>query len=313
MKILVVGGAGYIGGYLVDDLWTNGYDVTVYDSLIYELRFLKNIPFIFGDIRDRKKLAKILPTYDIVVWLAAIVGDGACAVDPFLSQSINEDSVKWLVNNYCGKIIFMSTSSVYGMNKELIDEFAPTNPLSIYAETKLAAEQYIIQKYPNFLIFRLGTLYGMGDMHSRIRLDLVVNYFAKQAVMGKDLTIFGGQQWRPLLHVRDVSCAILWGIKHNIVGLFNLSTGNYTIKEIAAKVQEHAPNIKITFQEQLTEDNRNYRIDCKKWFETGWEGQHTLDAGIQEIMDIIKDKRLKNVHDGTYVNESHIKNNHIKL
>ncbi len=313
MKILVVGGAGYIGGYLVDDLWTHGYDVTVYDSLIYELRFLKNIPFINGDIRDRKKLSGILPKYDVVIWLAAIVGDGACAVDPFLSQAINEDSVKWLVNNYCGKIIFMSTSSVYGMNKELIDEYAPTNPLSVYAETKLAAEQYIIQKYPNFLIFRLGTLYGLGDQHSRIRLDLVVNYFAKQAILGKDLTIFGGEQWRPLLHVRDVSCAILWGIEHHIAGLFNLSTGNYTIKEIAAKVQEHAPSIKVVFQEQLTEDNRNYRIDCKKWLETGWVGQHTLDVGIQEIMDVIKDERLRCIHDGVYVNESHIKNNHTKL
>ncbi len=313
MKILVVGGAGYIGGYLVDTLYVRGYDVTVYDSLIYELRFLKNLPFIYGDIRDRKKLARILPKYDVVIWLAAIVGDGACAIDPFLSQAINEDSVRWLVNNYCGKIVFMSTSSVYGMNKELIDEFAPTNPLSVYAETKLEAEQYIIQKFPNFLIFRLGTLYGMGDQHSRIRLDLVVNYFAKQAVLGKDLTIFGGEQWRPLLHVRDVADAIEYGIKHNITGLFNLCTNNYTIKQIAAVVQAHAPSIKVAYQEQLTEDNRNYRIDCRKWSETGWTQQHTLDQGIQEIMDIIKDNRLKNVHDASYVNESHIKNSHTKL
>jgi nucleoside-diphosphate-sugar epimerase len=313
MKILVVGGAGYIGGYLVDLLYIRGHDVTVYDSLIYELRFLKNLPFICGDIRDRKKLAKILPTYDVVVWLAAIVGDGACAIDPFLSQAINEDSVRWLVNNYSGKIVFMSTSSVYGMNKEVIDEYAPTNPLSVYAETKLAAEQYIVSNYPNFLIFRLGTLYGMGDQHSRIRLDLIVNYFAKEAVLGKDLTIFGGEQWRPLLHVRDVAEAIEWGIKNTIVGLFNLGTDNYTIKQIALKIKEYVPSIKITYQELLTEDNRNYRIDCMKWSDTGWTQQHTLDQGIQEIMCVIKENRLKNVHDATYTNERHIKNNHVKL
>src|SRR4051812_29233027 len=98
-NILLVGGAGYIGGYLTDLLVDNGYLVTVYDNLMYETRFLKRIDFVKGDIRDYKKLGELLPQYDVVIWLAAIVGDGACTVDPKLTQEINSDTVKWLVKN----------------------------------------------------------------------------------------------------------------------------------------------------------------------------------------------------------------------
>ena len=139
-KILVVGGAGYIGGYLSDLLTENHYDVTVYDSLVYESRYLKNTNFIFGDIRDTNKLSTILKDFDTVVWLAAIVGDGACAVDASLTNEVNYLAVKWLVDNYKGRIIFPSTCSVYGINNDLIDESATPNPLSMYASTKLGSK-----------------------------------------------------------------------------------------------------------------------------------------------------------------------------
>ena len=106
MKILVVGGAGYIGGHLSDLLLRSGHDITVYDNLMFETRYLKDINFIYGDIREIEKLLTIMKDFNIVVWLAAIVGDGACAVDPALTRIINEDSVKWLVDNYEGKIVF---------------------------------------------------------------------------------------------------------------------------------------------------------------------------------------------------------------
>ena len=198
LKILIAGGAGYLGGYLTDLLIKNGCEVTVYDNLLYEDRYLKPANFIYGDVRDSKKLLSIINGFDAVVWLAAIVGDGACAVEPYYTRAINVDSVKWLAENYKGKIIFTSTCSVYGFNNNLIDETSELIPLSLYAETKVAAEKLIINQHKNYLIFRLGTLFGVGDDHSRLRFDLVVNSLTMKAARGEVLKVFGGGQWRHL-------------------------------------------------------------------------------------------------------------------
>ena len=156
-KVLVVGGCGYIGGFLTDFLTENKYEVTVYDNLPFETRYLKDTNFIFGDIRDKNKLQNIVGNFDAVVWLAGLVGDGACSVNPELTKQLNVDTVKWLVDNYSGKIIFPSTCSVYGVNNDLISESAEPNPLSLYAATKLEAEKYVLSKRPSALVFRLGT------------------------------------------------------------------------------------------------------------------------------------------------------------
>jgi len=312
-KILITGGAGYVGGYMTDLLRQNGEDVTIYDNLIYESRFLKNVSFIYGDIRDREKLRKILPEFEVVIWLAAIVGDGACAVDPFLTQSINEDTVKWLVDNYHGKIIFPSTCSVYGINNELIDESAPPNPLSMYAITKLAAEQHIIANHKDYLIFRLGTLYGMGDEHSRIRLDLVTNVLTQKAAFGEPLTVFGGDQWRPLMHVRDVAEATLFGLRKKVTGLFNLSAENFRIREIAEKICDIIPNTRVVFQDMKFEDQRNYRVTSEAYRNLGWTPKHTMDEGIHEMFMVIKEQRIKDLSDPIYYNAHYLNERHSKL
>lgn len=308
-RVLIIGGAGYIGGYLTDLLVREKCDVTVYDVLAYEERFLKKVPFIYGDIRDREKLRKILPQYDIIVILAAVVGDGACAADPFLTQAINEDCVKWLVDHFSGKIVFTSTCSVYGINNDLIDESATPNPLSVYAETKLAAEQYVM-KYAaeRALVFRLGTLYGLGDRFSRIRLDLVVNILAKQAALGEELTVFGGDQWRPLIHVKDVGRAILYGLSYDITGLYNLSTGNFRIHEIADEIQKILPSTKIKKVDMLFEDQRNYRVSTACWEEAApeWSPKFSLQKGIREIIQLIQNDRIKNPGSPVYSNEAYI-------
>jgi len=305
-RTLIVGGAGYVGGYLSSVLKSYGHNIVVYDSLIYENHYLKDIPFIRGDIRDRKKLSAILPDFKTVVWLAAVVGDGACAIDPFLAQAINEDSVKWLVDNYKGQIIFTSTCSVYGVNNELIDESASPNPVSIYAETKLAAEEYIRNHSDNHLIFRLGTLYGLGDTHSRIRLDLVVNILTKKAACGETLSVFGGEQWRPLLHVRDVTTAILWAKSYNTTGLFNLSSGNYQIKSIAEKIKVKIPETIIKYVDMKFEDQRNYRVSSDAYWKKGWNPSHSLQEGIEQIYTCIKEGRIKELSSPLYSNETYL-------
>jgi len=305
-SVLVLGGCGYIGGYLTDQLQYLAYRPTVYDNLAYETRFMKKVPFIYGDIRDRPKLSKLLPHFKNVVLLAAIVGDGACAADPFLTQSINCDAVKWIVDNFKGKLIYMSTCSVYGVNNDLIDETSTPNPLSVYASTKLEAEQYILKNRPDALVFRLGTLYGLGDAHSRIRLDLVVNILTKRAVCGEKLTVFGGDQWRPLLHVRDVARAIIHGLEYSISGLYNLSSQNARIWEIAHAIQDLIPGCVVEKVDMSYEDQRNYRVSTAKWDALGWQPAWMLKEGIQQIALVIQEARIKNPADPIYSNQAAI-------
>ena len=141
-KILICGGAGYIGGLTCDSLLREGFDVVVYDNILYENRYLKDIKFINGDIRDTDKLINTSKDYDVIILMAALVGDPACSVDPILTEDINYISIK----NFCERIsddkhlIFMSTCSVYGAQDGILNEESPTNPLSSYAITKLNSE-----------------------------------------------------------------------------------------------------------------------------------------------------------------------------
>lgn len=307
-KMLIVGGAGYIGGYMVDVFAENkDYDITVYDNLLYEAHYLKEVKFIFGDIRDTQKLSKIINDYDVVVWLAAIVGDGACAINAPLSEEINYLAVKWLVDNYTkGTIIFTSTCSVYGMNSNLIDETAQPNPLSVYAATKLQAEQYIIDNAKDYVIFRLGTLYGIGDTHSRLRFDLVVNILTLRAVKGESLTVFGGQQWRPILHVRDVTYAIEYCIENNVRGLFNLSELNVEISELALTIQRLLPGTKVIQQDMKFEDLRDYKVINDRILATGWKPKYTLDEGILEMIRVFSEGRVRDISNPVYSNVDYL-------
>ena len=148
----------------------------------------------------------MLDKNDAVIWLAALVGDGACAINPELTFEINAESVRFLAQNFKKRIVFLSTCSVYGAQEGLLDETSTINPLSEYASSKVQAEEYLQDS--NAIIFRLGTLFGISDEFSRIRLDLVVNILVTKAFTEGKLTVFGGDQWRPLLHVTDVANAI---------------------------------------------------------------------------------------------------------
>jgi nucleoside-diphosphate-sugar epimerase len=308
-NILIVGGAGYIGGYMVDLLKYKNYSITVFDNLVYENQYLKNVNFIYGDIRDTNFLKNIAKNFDTVIWLAALVGDGACAVDVELTTEINYSCFRRFIEVYTGKIIFTSTCSVYGLNDNLIDETAKPNPLSVYAETKLLAENYLIDNHDDYLIFRLGTLYGVSDQFSRVRLDLVLNVLSQKAACGEKLSVFGGEQWRPLLHVKDVTHATLFAIENNTKGLYNLSSKNYTIKQLAEEIKNIVPQTEISYSDMKFEDLRNYKVKNDKLISTGYNQFIDIQEGIKEIVDIFKQKRVFNPKDPLFSNVAFLEKN----
>ena len=310
MKVLIVGGAGYVGGGLVD-LLSKENEVTVYDSLIYENSYRKNVDFIFGDIRDYKKINNILDQYDAVIWLAALVGDGACAINPALTHEINSETVKNLAKNFKGKIVFLSTCSVYGAQEGILDESSEVNPLSEYASSKLIAEKYLADS--DSIIFRLGTLFGIGDKFSRIRLDLVVNILTTKAYIDKKMSVFGGEQWRPLLHVKDVANAIAHTLDTQTNGVFNLHYKNFKIIEIANEIKNKISDVEIETTPLPFQDARNYQVSSDKLKDaTGFQATVDLTQGINEMYELISSNRIKDINDPRYSNQNFLQKYGVK-
>jgi len=300
-KILVVGGAGYIGGVTTDLLLQNGHTVTVFDNLLYEERYLKNCDFKFGDIRNTDKLISIHKKYDKIIWLAAIVGDGACAQNPELTKEINVNSLKRFLDKTKRSIIFTSTCSVYGAQHNILNEESPTNPLSVYAGTKLEAENFVLKN--NGLVFRLGTLFGLGDRYSRIRLDLVVNILTLRAIKQKKLTVFGGEQWRPILAVRDVGGYLCESITRDYTGIYNLRYKNIVIYELAKKIQSILPNVQIEQTEMSFEDLRNYRVDnSRSQLDFIFKPTISVEEEVHRLKLLFEENRIKNTDDDIYYN-----------
>lgn len=307
-NVLVVGGAGYVGGAVTDILKDTNCNIRVYDNLLYEDTYRKPVDFVYGDVRDREKLAPHLRWADAVVWLAAIVGDGACALNPELTVAVNEQSVKWLAEHYDGKMIFISTCSVYGAHDKELDELSATNPLSLYAASKLKAEHFLEQK--NAVVFRLGTLFGVGDLFSRIRMDLVVNTLTVRAHTVGKISVFGGNQFRPLLHVKDVATAVIQNIETQNTGVFNLHRQNVRIIDLAYQIRNHFPDLQIEKTDITFQDTRNYHVSCKKAKETfQFNPKFSIDDGIEEIKFLIETGRIKNVDNVRYSNAQFLKEN----
>jgi nucleoside-diphosphate-sugar epimerase len=296
MRVLIVGGAGYVGGWLTDEVAKAGHDVLVYDLLLYEDRFLKDVPFVSGDVLDRDRLLPHLKWADAVVWLAALVGDPVSSLDPALTTKINLETVRWLSEVFDGRIVFPSTCSVYGAQDAMLDESSPLAPLSLYAQTKLEAEPILLERHPDALILRLATLAGVGDTYSRIRLDLVVNLLTVRAKVVGRLQIFGGTQYRPLLHVRDVATAVVPHLETKVGGIFNLGSENTTIEALAQRVSEHVGGVEMEKVDVPTLDTRNYRTSfAKAERELGFRARFTIDDAIDEIAQLVDEGRVKDL------------------
>jgi len=271
------------------------------------------VKFVYGDIRDTKDVINAAKDYDVVILMAALVGDPACAVDVALTDEINHVAIK----NICEQldknkhIIFLSTCSVFGSQLDILDEDSPTNPLSAYATTKLQAEKYVTER--NGTIFRLGTVYGLGDTYSRIRLDLVVNVLAMRAVYEKKIHIFGGEQWRPLICVKDIAGYIEESINENIRGTFILSEGNYTMRTLGELMKDLFSNIELVLTDITFEDARNYRVMTKKTTSTfKYIPLYNIRTEVLKMKKIFEEHRICDINEDTYHNGNFIKNNWIK-
>lgn len=267
--------------------------------------------FVFGDIRDTDKILKIVNdfNFDSVVILAAIVGDAACAVNVSLTEEVNYLAVRRLCESLPENVytIFASTCSVYGENDDMVDENSVTKPLSAYAATKLKAEKYVLDR--GGTIFRLGTVFGLGDNFSRIRADLVVNTLTIKAFCQKEITVNGGEQWRPIIAAKDVAKYIVEACerKEDVAGLYNLAYENVKISDLADVVLSKFPDIKVNKVEQLFEDKRNYKVSSQK---SKLKFKHTPSVKvIDEIGALrvlletgrIKDATNINYHNGLFL------------
>ena len=305
---MIVGGAGYVGGWFTDMSLKAGHDVRVFDNLTYEDAFLKNIDFAYGNILDFDSLKPHLGWADSVVWLSALVGDPACAINPKLTIQTNVESIRNLVSNFDGRIIFPSTCSVYGAQDGELNESSPTGPLSLYAESKLEAEEILLKSKASPLIFRLGTLFGLSDQFSRLRVDLVLNVLTIRAVLEKSMSVFGGLQYRPLLHVRDVATAAIPHISSNITGIFNLHTENVTILELAQRIQKIVPESSIEQSGISFQDARNYRVSSEKArSELNFKPNWSIEQGIEEVANAILQKRIKDVSNPRFNNSESLR------
>jgi len=306
-SILVLGGAGYIGGLTVDTLISKDFNVTVYDNLLYESRYLKPVRFINGDIRNTDKVLSHAMDHDAVVMLAALVGDPACAVDPKLTKEINTDPIRVICKKLPPdkEIIFMSTCSVYGSQDKALNEESLTGPLSAYAATKLESEKFVLDR--GGLVFRLGTVFGLGDTYSRLRMDLVVNVLTMKAMTHGEITINGGDQWRPIIAVKDIAEYISEACEKKYEGKYILSKENVIIRELGEKVASIVPNTSINYAEISFQDSRNYRVDNTKSLEAfSYKPKVSVEEEVRRMLNIFSEGRVKNPEDSVYHNGAHL-------
>lgn len=307
-RILIVGGAGYVGGWLTDEAVSAGHEVRVIDNLTYEDSYLKNVDFVFGDVLDFDLIKNNLSWADTVVWLAALVGDPACAINPSLTKKINVNAVKNLVDNFDGRILFPSTCSVYGAQNGLLNEESAVGPLSLYASSKLEAENILLKSNATALIFRLGTLFGLSDTYARLRVDLVLNVLTIRAVLEGTMSVFGGEQYRPLLHVKDVATAMIPHLNDSTSGIYNLSAENLTILQLAQRIQKNVSKVNIEQTETSFQDARDYRVSTDKVKDQlRFAPLYTIENGIQEVATAIVQKRIKDVGNPKFNNSESLR------
>lgn len=298
MKVLITGGAGYLGSTLTKHLLEAGYTVTVLDNLMYDqvtlLHLFGNPKFQFelGDVRDKKLLQELVGLNDVIIPLAAIVGMPACKANPELTVAVNYQQVADIVDVLRAdqKLILPNTNSQYGSSDSIITEESPFNPLSLYAKTKCDAENKMLEN-GNGVSLRLATVFGVSP---RMRTDLLVNDFVYKSVVDGYLVLFEAHFKRNYIHVQDIARTFQFIIENydKCKGhAFNvgLSTANLSKLELAEKIKSHIPSLVIK-QDDFKEDfdKRNYIVSNEKLEALGWKPIYDLDYGIKQLISAYK-------------------------
>jgi nucleoside-diphosphate-sugar epimerase len=298
MKVLITGGAGYLGSNLTRHLLEAGYTVTVLDNLMYDqvtlLHLFSNPKFQFelGDVRDKKLLQDLVGLNDVIIPLAAIVGMPACKANPELTIAVNYQQVADIIEVLRDdqKLILPNTNSQYGSSDSIITEESPFNPLSLYAKTKCDAENTMLAN-GNGVSLRLATVFGVSP---RMRLDLLVNDFVYKSVVDGYLVLFEAHFKRNYIHVQDIARTFQFIIENyeKCKGqAFNvgLSTANLSKLELAEKIKSHIPSLVIK-QDDFKEDfdKRNYIVSNEKLESLGWKPIYDLDYGIKQLISAYK-------------------------
>lgn len=316
--VLVIGGAGYIGSAFLPKLLEKGYRVRLLDLLLYgtepirDLLHHPHLEIMQADFRQIDKVVEAMRDVDAVIHLGGIVGDPASALDEALTVDINLIATRMIAEvakgSGVGRFIFASSCSVYGASEEKLDERSALHPVSLYARSKIASEKVLMPMADEHfapVTLRFGTIYGLSG---RTRFDLVVNLLTAQAVFDKEIHIYGGDQWRPFLHVGDAARSVLMALEapRELVTnqVFNVGSNeqNYTIRHIGKIINDFVPDAKV-LEEVENADRRNYWVDFSKIEDVlGFVPEWTVEEGVQQVIDAIQSGKVIDYRDAKYSN-----------
>lgn len=323
MKVLITGGAGYLGSVLARHLLKCGHQVRVLDSLMYDGAPLLSLypedgfEFIHGDVRDTDVIASALGGTDAVVHLAAIVGDPACARNPDLARAVNYDSSIQLfeqcIQRGIEKFVFASTCSNYGKmanSSRYATETSELRPVSLYAESKVAVEKKLLAEPidggPTVTVLRFATLFGLSP---RMRFDLTVNEFTSELLTKRKLMVYGQQFWRPYIHVRDAARAIalvLESSQESVCGqVFNAgdTMQNYNKEGLVELISDEIDgDVQIEYVHK-DEDPRDYRVSFDRINrQLGFQITRTVTDGVREVIEAIERRVITDFDNACYRN-----------
>lgn len=321
-KVLIVGGAGYVGSYLTGFLLRAGYKVRVLDNFIYNNNYSihsflsdSNFQILYGDMNNDKISKSALKDIDDVVLLAGLVGDPITKKFPEIANKINETAIKNFIN-ICNhypiqKLIFISTCSNYGLIKEgeVADENFELRPLSLYSKSKVKIEKYILNLKGKLnyhpTILRFATAFGLSP---RMRFDLTISEFVRELFQNKELLVYDSNTWRPYCHVKDfarlISIVLNSDIDQTSFEIFNAGgdQNNYTKKDIIELILKKIPNGKVNYQEKGS-DPRNYKVNFNKVLNTlNFQPIYDVNYGINELHTALENNIYINPHNLQYGN-----------